>query len=168
MNHLLGTDPFDNAYDFIAADVTQEAVPTVDIFDMVAIRRVILGLDADFASGVNAEAGKAPSYRFVASNFEFRGNDGYAQTFPEVHNVNDLTGNGLDADFVAIDLAQPGRAELQVRSAAGQLVLTRTLNVTAGRNQIDLRAGELGPAGVYTYTLSANGFTATRQLVLLR
>ena len=69
---------------------------------------------------------------------------------------------------IAFDLTQPGRTELQVRNVAGQLVLTRTLNATAGRNQIDLRAGEFGPAGVYTYTLSANGFTATRQLVLLR
>ncbi|MBC6996024.1 T9SS type A sorting domain-containing protein, partial [Lewinella lacunae] len=69
---------------------------------------------------------------------------------------------------IRYELAVAGAATLTVQDAAGRLLLTRKLEATAGRNQVTLTAGELGAAGVLTYTLTAGDFTATRKMVVVR
>jgi hypothetical protein len=113
-NVILGITGFDNNYDYLAADVDQY----LSVGDMVSIQRVILGLDNNFASG--------ESWGFVPAGVDV--SDPYSEAFPGVYNVNNLTANILDADFVGFaygDVNSVGRssASLEVENAqleAGQ------------------------------------------------
>lgn len=87
-NVILGRETFATGYDYLAADVDQDQFLSVG--DMVAIQRVILGLDNIFLSG--DAWGFVPATVIIA--------DPYGERFPEVFNVNNLTGNELEADFV--------------------------------------------------------------------
>ena len=111
---ILGTAPFDSPYDYVAADVDQSG--SINVLDMVAIQRVILGLDAMYAPG--------ESWRFVAADYGLT-SDNWMVTFPEVYNVNDLAANVLDADFVAVELGNvvggPGRTSLNLEAEDAKL-----------------------------------------------
>lgn len=87
-NVILGRDALDTPYDYLAADVDQDQFLTVG--DMVAIQRVILGLEDIFETG--------SSWGFVPSDVVIE--DPYSDLFPEVYNINNLTANALNADFV--------------------------------------------------------------------
>jgi hypothetical protein len=115
-NVILGADAFVSNYDYLAADVDQDGALSVG--DMVSIQRVILGLDDMYATG--------ESWGFVPADVDV--SNPFAQLFPEVINVNNLTANVLDADFVGFaygDVNSVGRssASLEVediRLEAGQ------------------------------------------------
>ncbi len=87
-NVILGRGTFATGYDYLAADVDQDQFLSVG--DMVAIQRVILGLDNIYESG--------DSWGFIPADLTI--DDPYNNTFPEVFNINNLTGNALEADFV--------------------------------------------------------------------
>ena len=86
---ILGTSTFESPYDYLAADVDQSR--GLNVLDMVAIQRVILGLDDMFATN--------EAWGFIPANVSV--NDPYATAFPNVLNANDFQANILDADFVA-------------------------------------------------------------------
>lgn len=88
-NAILGRDALDTPYDYLAADVDQDKYLTVG--DMVAIQRVILGLDETFETG--ATWGFVPQHVIIE--------DPYRDSFPEVYNLNNLLVNELNADFIA-------------------------------------------------------------------
>ena len=83
---------------------------------MVAIQRVILGLDDNFRTG--------DSWRFVAADYPVAA-DNWMVTFPEVYNANDLAANVLDADFVAIEMGNvidgQGRTSLNLNTTDAEL-----------------------------------------------
>ncbi|OAV43162.1 hypothetical protein A3850_001025 [Lewinella sp. 4G2] len=120
---ILGIAPFDNAYDYVAADVTQDGL--INVLDMVAIQRVILGLDDMYRTG--------ESWRFVNADFAMTA-DTWMNTFPEVYNVNDLAANILDADFVAVEMGNvlnaEGRTSLNLETEDAQLESGQTHELT--------------------------------------
>ncbi len=132
--HILGTSLLPTAYDYVAADVNQDE--DIDIFDIIGIRRVILGLDGVFA---NADG---DSWVFVAADFDFGVDaDGYLNTFPEVFNANNLQGSILNADFVAVELGNVARAG-QGRNSLGLGV--QDVRLEAGQTHaIELNGTEL-------------------------
>jgi subtilisin-like proprotein convertase family protein len=90
---ILGTTSFDNAYDFIAADVNRDM--DLNVFDAIATTQRILGLEDGFAGG---------NWVFVTESTEVNVANPYGAAFPEVYNVNDLEGSLRSVSFVAIRL----------------------------------------------------------------
>jgi hypothetical protein len=96
MSHILGSQSLDNPYQMIAADATGDGF--INVADMVAIRRVILGIDNGFPN--------SPTWRFIRRDFSLEGlAEGWdASIFPSTFEVNGLDGHNREADFVAIEV----------------------------------------------------------------
>ena len=122
---ILGVTSFDDAYDYAGADVNQSG--SINVLDMVAIQRVILGLEDVYPTG--------ESWRFVASTHTVT-NDNWMEAFPEVYNVNNLSGNLLGVDFVAVELGNViggrGRASLDLELEDAKLGSGQTHTMTFG------------------------------------
>ena len=124
--HALGAVPLQDPYRMIAADVNADGY--IDIGDMIAIRRVILGLDATYPDG--------PTWRFIRRDFDLAGlTEGWnPDVFPTTYRVEELLGHNREADFVAIEIGdvfvQPGSREA--------LALTATDAVLDAGERIDL------------------------------
>ncbi|MTB52491.1 dockerin type I domain-containing protein [Lewinella sp. W8] len=90
--YLLEQDDNLTAYQLIAADANRSGAVT--ILDLIQIRRVILGLDADFDNNT--------SWRFIPTDYFFPNpRDPWEETFPEVANFNNLFGNEF-VEFTAV------------------------------------------------------------------
>ncbi|MFN7117181.1 MAG: carboxypeptidase regulatory-like domain-containing protein, partial [Saprospiraceae bacterium] len=59
--HILGVQPFDDPLKRLAADVNNSK--NITVLDNVTLRKLILGVDAEFTA--------LPSWRFIPANFEF-------------------------------------------------------------------------------------------------
>ena len=92
--HILGLDRITDPYTLIAADVNKNG--SISSADIVATRRVILGLTSVFAP-------TQQSWRFIRKDFTF-GNplNPFATAFPEYSIVN-LSGDQI-SDFVAVKI----------------------------------------------------------------
>ncbi|MEM6769952.1 MAG: T9SS type A sorting domain-containing protein, partial [Bacteroidota bacterium] len=122
-NVILGAATFDSGYDYLAADVDQDQ--SLSVGDMVAIQRVILGLDNMYNTG--------ESWGFVPADVAV--DEPFAQLFPEVININDLSGNIVDADFVGFaygDVNSVGRssASLEVEDTNLEAGQTHTMVIS--------------------------------------
>lgn len=93
-HHILGTDPFDSPWQFIAADVNGSG--TITAADIVAIRSVILHLTDEFPNDT-------PAWRFVPADYDFP-DPLHPMPFPQVININDMGADFLFADFIAIKM----------------------------------------------------------------
>lgn len=95
--HILGIQEFISPYQYVAADVTNDQV--VNVIDMIAIRRVILGIAVEYQN--------TNSWRFLAEEGSF-GNDPsrwlQRSSQMEVFNVNNLDNPILNANFMAIEM----------------------------------------------------------------
>ncbi|MBR9919907.1 MAG: hypothetical protein GYB31_03650 [Bacteroidetes bacterium] len=91
--HILGVDPIEDPYAHIAADANGSGLVTTS--DIVEIRKLILGITDSFP---NLE-----SWRFVDANYEFPNPMApWEEAFPEVINLNNLSDDVLNADFIGI------------------------------------------------------------------
>lgn len=90
--YLLEQDDNLTAYQLIAADANRSGAVT--ILDLIQIRRVILGLDANFDNNT--------SWRFIPSDYFFPNpRNPWQEIFPEVANFNNLFGNEF-VEFTAV------------------------------------------------------------------
>ncbi|MBK7936703.1 MAG: HYR domain-containing protein [Lewinellaceae bacterium] len=91
--HILGIQPFDTPYKYIAADANKSN--SITTFDVVEIRKLILGIYNNFPNN--------KSWRFVDADFAFPdpGNP-FLSLFPESIQRTGITENQLEDDFVAI------------------------------------------------------------------
>ena len=118
---ILGTSTFESAYDYLAADVDQSR--SLNVLDMVAIQRVILGLDDMYNTN--------EAWGFVPATVAVQ--DPYATAFPSVLNANDLQANILDADFVAFsygNVTGSGRTASTIEVAEANLAAGETHTVS--------------------------------------
>ncbi|RME03506.1 MAG: hypothetical protein D6816_10400, partial [Bacteroidetes bacterium] len=91
--HILGVTKLDSPYKIIAADVNNSK--TVTTLDLVLLRKAILYVNDNFPNN--------KSWRFVDKDFVFPDPENpWATDFPEVINLNNLSAEVTDADFVAI------------------------------------------------------------------
>ena len=156
--HALGDEPITHPHRMIAADVHTDSY--IDVFDMIAIRRVILGLDETYAL--------SPTWRFIQRDFDLEGlEEGWDYgIFPTTFTVEELEGHNRDADFVAIEIGDVfvqanGREALALTAtdatlAAGQrhrLTLTAP-GLTAFQGTLRAAAG-LSIVGWSSTTLTA-------------
>jgi hypothetical protein len=85
----------DSPYKIIAADINKSG--TVTTFDVLSLRRVLLGLDTIFPSGNT-------SWRFIDANFAFQDAlNPFLEPLPEKIDVN-LTRTIKDVNFVAVKI----------------------------------------------------------------
>jgi len=105
----------------------------------------------------------------------FSGNTtvGLGLRFPEVRAtgtepalLQNIPNPVANTTVVQFDLPTAGSASLTVRDVSGRIVLNRTIEAITGRNVLTLHRSDLGASGVMTYTLTTNGFSATRKMVV--
>jgi hypothetical protein len=93
--HILGVTALDSPYKLIAADAN--ASKSVTTLDLIAIQKLILNLDQAFKNNT--------SWRFVDANYRFPDpTNPWAQPFPETYSINDLFGQKLAANFIAVKI----------------------------------------------------------------
>ena len=89
--HLLGISSFNTPYKYIAADANNSS--SVSAGDISELRKLILGF--------YSELPKNSSWRFVPTTFDFV-DPTDPWPFDEALDVNDITGDMMDNDFVAV------------------------------------------------------------------
>jgi len=93
--HILATEPFNTPYKMIAADANRSG--SITSFDIVQMRKLILGIDTAFANN--------NSWRFVPANHSFINPLNPFQTpFPETLAVQVLTDPIANLNFTAIKI----------------------------------------------------------------
>ena len=131
--HALGLNVITDPFRLLAADANGDGY--VDITDMLAIRRVILGIDETFAGG--------PTWRFVRRDFTLDGlTEGWdPEMLPGEFRVEDLDGHNRDADFIGVEIGDVF-TEAAGREAVALTAEDRTL--TTGESfDLTLNAGDL-------------------------
>jgi hypothetical protein len=149
--HILGVQPLTSPYKIIAADANRnEAVTTLD---MVLIRKVILMLEPSFTGNT--------SWRFVDKDFVFPNPaNPWQTTFPEVINFNNLGGDHLFADFVAIKVGDVNSsAATSLLGDASERSFEGTLELRADERQ--LSAGEMVQVDILAPETALFGFQFT-------
>lgn len=122
--HLLGMDEFTSPYKYIAADANNSG--EVSSADISAIRKVILGINSEFA--------KVNSWRFVPEDhvFEDVKNPWYPTAFPEKVSYSNLQQRMMSTDFVAVkvgDVTDDAKASgLQQNGTRSQGMITLEAN----------------------------------------
>lgn len=141
--HILNLEPLNSPYKLIAADVNRSG--TISSFDIVLLRRLILGTDIGFTNNT--------SWRFVLSDYEFEYSDNpFSQIFPE--NIWANPADSLpDVAFTAIKTgdvdwsATPNSSQTASDRTAWLPVFSRTVR-DDDRVRVDLwsDAGAIGAA----------------------
>jgi hypothetical protein len=153
--HILGVTPLGSPYKIIAADANNSK--TVTTFDLVEIRKLILFINTEFPNNT--------SWRFVDKGFVFpNASNPWATTFPEVINLNDVTADQLNNNFVAVKIGDVnGSAATNLlgstedRTMVGDLVFnTEDVNLEAGQvYTVDFKATDFNVSG-YQFSLGFN------------
>jgi len=121
--HILNLEPLNSPYKLIAADANKSN--SVTTFDIVTIRRIILGIDTAFTSNT--------SWRFVPTDFQFPNLANPFQTpFPETLDVQLQTLPLGGLDFTAIKVGD-------VNNSATPSLTAQTEERTAGEWPIFLQ-----------------------------
>jgi len=91
--HIQNKTPFDSPYKIVAADVNNSG--TVDILDMIAIKRLLLGIDTAFKGN--------RKWAFVDSNYSFS-NPQNPFPFRDSFAFNTISANNNNQSFVGVKL----------------------------------------------------------------
>ena len=137
--HVLGTSPLTTFSELTAADASGNG--TISAYDMTVIRRVVLGLDAEFRG--------SPSWRFFnAGDYSL-----------EVFNVNDAAGV-TPAEFLAVKIGDvSGNARANARQALAPRTLTGEFALVAADAR--LGAGEAHTVVFGASDLNVAGYQLT-------
>jgi len=113
--HILGLTPLNSVYKRLAADINNNE--KVSASDLVALRKVILGIDVSFPNNT--------SWRFIDSGFEFVNETNPWETpIAEKYNIETLS-EDMQIDFIAVKTGDVnGNVDMNV--AAGVMSETRS------------------------------------------
>ncbi|MFZ4545109.1 MAG: HYR domain-containing protein [Saprospiraceae bacterium] len=151
--HILGLDKITNPYTLIAADVNKNG--TISSADIVAARRVILGLSPKFAATQN-------SWRFVKKDFVFTNPlNPFASPFPELNIVS--LNSDLTSNFVAIKIGDlNASAKPKSNTPAGQRGNAKKVQLFA--DNINLKSGKTYRVPLLIKDKDINGMQFTLKL----
>ncbi len=91
--HILATKKIINTTGIVAADANKSS--TISVADMVAIRKIVLGLQDTFAHG--------EGWRFIPQTYQFPNpQNPFSNTFPESITINSLDTSRTDLNFIGI------------------------------------------------------------------
>jgi hypothetical protein len=152
--HILGVQGLNSPYKMIAADVNNSK--TITTLDVIMLRKLILGIIAGLPNN--------PSWRFVESSYIFPDpSDPWVEEFPELIVIDDLNGNLVNQNFVAVKIGDVnGSAHttnlfgLDERSAHGSLVImAEDHKVQAGKTYtVDFSSAAMLMIEGYQFTLN--------------
>jgi hypothetical protein len=148
--HILGLQPLDSPYKYIAADINNDKQITA--IDVIQVRQLLLNIKDNFDNNT--------SWRFVDASFQFSPNP-LKDNFPEVLNINDLQGALQNADFVAVkvgDLSLDAKANafsVETRSQGTFALDVANVSMTAGNEyRVAVTANELAKLQGFQGTLT--------------
>lgn len=108
--HILNVEKLNSPYKLIAADANRSA--SISTLDIIALRKLVLQTATDLPN-------QNPSWRFVKSNYNFPNpTNPWAEVFPEIHNVNNLTSD-TRTNFTAIKIGDVNGDADMTNSLAG-------------------------------------------------
>ena len=137
--HILGLNQLDSPYKIIAADANNSQ--TITTLDVVEIRKVVLQIATSFTNNT--------SWRFVNASYQFPNpNNPFSDLFPELININNLNGDILDADFVAIKVGD-------VTGNAQTNAMVEMVNRTNGTFEINAADRAIEAGETFTVDFSA-------------
>jgi|GEM_PF-5050215 len=143
--HLLEQVTLDSPYKLIAADVNNSG--SITSLDMIALRRVLLFIDTEFANNT--------SWRFVETAYTFpNAANPFATTFPEVINYNNLSTDQLNADFVAVKVG-----DLNLSAPTNALAAAGDTRSNDGELAFNVADQKLVAGNTYSVDVKANDFT---------
>ncbi len=154
--HILGLQAFDSPYKYIAADVNKSG--TITAFDMVQLRQLILNITSEFSNNT--------SWRFVDAKHEFTTQNPAGENFDEFMNINNLTGEMLNVDFIATKIGDVnGNAQANSLLGAESRTTNGTLNlnvtdrfVEAGQTvTVDFTSADIAATQGYQFTMDFAG-----------
>ncbi len=94
--HILGVDPFQSPYKFLAADINNSQ--TITTSDLIKLRKLVLHIDEELPAGVN-------SWRFVDAGFVFpQPSNPWATEIPGLQNIENLANDAMNIDFIGIKM----------------------------------------------------------------
>lgn len=92
--HVLGTARLTSPYKIIAADIDRSG--HISTLDIIRLRKLILGVDTQLPNSNT-------SWRFIDAAFQFPDpNNPFISYFPERVNIDELAGDEMHADFIAV------------------------------------------------------------------
>jgi hypothetical protein len=114
----------------IAADVNNSK--SITTLDLIALRKLILNIDQTFQNNT--------SWRFVDAAYKFpTASNPWAATFPEVANINNLTGT-VTAGFIAVKVGDVNASATVSAATAAEVRTAGTLDINAA--DAALKAGQ--------------------------
>ena len=152
--HILGLYPFDSPYKYIAADANNDG--KVSTFDVLELRRLILQVSTELTNN--------ESWRFIDAGWQFADpKDPFNPPFPEVIDVNALSIDALDNNFIGVKIgdvdfsASPNQfvGEKAVQRSGHPLVFSlKDQHVNAG-DEVELvfRAEDFNGVVGYQFTI---------------
>ena len=153
--HILGVEGLGSPYKMIAADVNNsESITTLDL---IQLRKLILSIDTEFANNA--------SWRFVPANYAFpQPSNPWAEDFPEILNLNNLSDDMMTGDFTAIKVGDVNGSAVanslmaSDRNISGTFALNvADADVVAGNEyEVAFTAEDLNVQG-YQFTLNMEG-----------
>ena len=157
--HILGVEPLRTAYKMIAADVDRNN--DITVLDLVELRKLILTVYDKLPNNT--------SWRFVPRSYDFSKTNAPLQvSFPEQLNINDLSRDELNRDFVGIKVGDVNASSIphsllgaEAREAAGTLRFkSMDRHLKAGEEAIiDFTAENFNKIDGYQFSLSVAGLT---------
>jgi hypothetical protein len=72
-----------------------------------------------------------------------------------------------DETLIEFSLPKATQATLSIRDVAGRLLWTNHSWFAQGENRVQIKSSALSGNGVLYYTLDAEGFTATKKMIIL-
>ena len=151
--HILNMTPLVSPYKLIAADAN--ASKAITTLDMISIQKLILNLDPAFKNN--------SSWRFIDANYRFPDpSNPWLQTFPESFSINDLVGQKLSSNFIAVKIgdvngsANLGLQEPEIRTGNDPLWLElEDQQLQAGQDYaVAFRVKDLATIQGYQFGLS--------------
>jgi hypothetical protein len=150
--HILGVQPLGSPYKMIAADVNNSR--TITTLDVIQLRRLILAIDTELASNT--------SWRFIPASYVFPvPTNPWFESFPEVINVNDLSGDELNRNFIGVKIGDVNGSAVATlsgvedRTTRGTYYIeTAAQQVKAGEQiKVSIRESEKADLAGYQFTL---------------
>lgn len=136
--HILQVDILDSPYKLIAADVNNNG--TISTIDIVALRKVILGLTEKFPNN--------ESWRFVPLDYEFSNpTNPFQDDFPDYIRYGPLQLSDLQSDFYAIKI---GDVNNSINLNSNQIEQRNNVTHPIILTDQDLVAGQLFPLSMKT------------------
>ena len=153
--HILGLGDLDSPYKMIAADVNNDE--NISAADLTDIRKLILGVNADFPSN--------ESWRFAEASQQLTIDNPYA--FNEQLNIIALNGDRMDENFIAQkigdvtgDVILGANEELDTRNASTLNFIIEDASVVAGdKITVDFTSNNFDNISGYQFTLNTAGLT---------